>query len=182
MRNLRTAMIGAAVGALALLAGSTAAFAGTYPPPPDNVVIEWPTNSNGDSFITPGESFTITLCCFEPGAEVYITVDLGSASLAAQSLVTLGPFIVAADGTVAVDIPPLPAGTFQMALTIDGVTYTIPLIVGAVIPDTGADTFSLIRPAATLVIAGIVIVVVAQRRRRPADAAEPLAAVGAESA
>ena len=102
-------------------------------------------------------------------------------SLSAQSLVTLGPFIVAADGTVAVDVPPLPAGTFQMALTVGGVTYTLPLIVGAVIPTTGADTFSLVRPAATLVIAGAVIVVVAQRRRRPVAASAPSVTVGVDA-
>ena len=110
------------------------------------------------SFVTPGESFTLTLCCFTTGEEVYITIELpDGVSLSAQSLVTLGPFIVAADGTVAVDVPPLPAGTFQMSLTVDGVTYTIPLMVGVVMPTTGADTFSLLRPAATLLVAGAVI-------------------------
>ena len=180
MRTLRTVMVGATVGALSLLGASTA-FAGTYPPPPDNVVIEWPTNDSGAGYIEPGQSFTFTICCFTPGSEVYITIEVPDSLLSAQGLITLGPFIVAADGTVAVDVPPLPAGTFQMSLTVDGVTYTIPLMVGVVMPTTGADTFSLLRPAATLLVAGAVIVLVSQRRRRPADADAPLAAVGADA-
>lgn len=180
MRNLRRAAIGTVVGALALMTGGATVFAGTYPPPPDNVVIEYPTDSSGNSFIEPGQEFTLTLCCFTPGAEVYITIDDGT-GVAAAALITLGPFIVAADGTVAVDIPPLPAGTFQMVLTTDGVSYTIPLIVGAIIPTTGADTFSLVRPAVALVLAGAVIVVVAQRRRRSGAPQPEVVAVGADA-
>ena len=67
MRTRRMVMVGATVGALSLLGASTA-FAGTYPPPPDDVVIEWPTNADGAGFIEPGQSFTFTICCFTPPA------------------------------------------------------------------------------------------------------------------
>ena len=184
MRRVRRAGTALALGALAALGALSAAApasAGTYPPPPDDVVIEWPTNPDGESFIEPGEAFTVVLCCFTPGSEVYITIDDGTGAISSQALVTLGPFIVAEDGTVAVDFPPLPAGTFDMVLTVDGVSFRLPLIVGAVIPAAGSDSLSLLRPAIALVLTGAVIVLVAQRRRQATVGAATAgdAAVGA---
>ncbi|MFM7253426.1 MAG: hypothetical protein ACKO27_10230 [Ilumatobacteraceae bacterium] len=166
VRRMWASLALAAAAAAGALSMAAPAAAGTYPPPPDDVVIEWPTNDNGEGFIEPGQPFTAILCCFTPGSEVYITIDTGT-----EALITLGPFIVAADGTVAVDFPPLPAGTFDMVLTIDGVSYRLPLIVGAVIPAAGSDSLSLLRPAIALVLTGAVIVLVAQRRRATVTAA-----------
>ncbi|MFM7046204.1 MAG: hypothetical protein ACKOYG_11780 [Ilumatobacteraceae bacterium] len=171
VRRMWASLALAAVAAVGALSMAAPAAAGTYPPPPDDVVIEWPTNDDGAGFIEPGQSFTAIICCFAPGSEVYITIDTGTAAISSQALITLGPFIVAADGTVAVDFPPLPAGTFDMVLTIDGVSYRLPLIVGAVIPAAGSDSLSLLRPAIALVLTGAVIVLVAQRRRATVTAA-----------
>jgi hypothetical protein len=183
MRKVRQGVVALAVaafGAVAMVAPSAPVSAGTYPPLPPDVVIDYPTDTAGNNFIEPGSPFTLTFGGFPPGSEVYITIDTGTAAISSQALITLGPFIVAADGTVTIEFPALPAGTFEMVLTVDGVSYTIPLIIGAVIPEAGGDAFSLVRPAIALLLTGAVIVLVAQRRRQPAAAADAPVTVGGE--
>lgn len=155
-----------AIAALSLFVPSVA-HAGTYPPPPDDLVIVLPVDDSGNAYyIAPGEEFPITLCCFTPGTYVEFNIESGSTSqLSAQALVSSGPLLVAEDGTVTWMVPGLPAGTYTLLVTVDGVTFSIPLPVGQIIPKTGSDATSMLRPAIVLVAAGVVAMMVSYRRR-----------------
>lgn len=173
VRRMGAALALAAAGAVGALSMAAPASAGTYPPLPDDVTISYPVNGNGESFVEPNQPFSIRICCFidKAGSLVYIYIDAAPSAISTQALLELGPFTVAADGSVTIEFPALPAGTYQVTMTIDGVSYRIPLIVGAVIPAAGSDSLSLLRPAIALVLTGAVIVLVAQRRRTMATAA-----------
>lgn len=170
-----------AIAALSFF-GASVAHAGTYPPPPDDLVIVLPVDESGEAFyIEPGQEFPITLCCFTPGTYVEFNIEAGTTSqLSAQSLVSSGPLLVAADGSVTWMVPGLPAGVYSLLVTVDGVTFSVPLPVGQIIPQAGSDATSMLRPAAILVAAGLLAMVVSYRRRpRPVidiDDAAPVSA------
>lgn len=154
-----------AIAALSLF-GASVAHAGTYPPPPDDLVILLPVDESGEAFyIAPGEAFPITLCCFEPGTYVEFSIEAGTTGLGAQALVSSGPLLVAADGSVEWTVPGLPAGNYSLLVTVDGVTFSVPLPVGQIIPQAGSDPMSMLQPAAVLVAAGVVAMLVSYRRR-----------------
>jgi hypothetical protein len=77
-------------------------------------------------------------------------------------------------------VPGLPAGVYSLLVTVDGVTFSVPLPVGQIIPQAGSDATSMLRPAAILVAAGVLAMVVSYRRRpRPVidiDDAAPVSA------
>ena len=135
MRTRRMVMVGATVGALSLLGASTA-FAGTYPPPPDDVVIEWPTNADGAGFIEPGQSFTFTICCFTPGAEVYITIDVPDSQLSAQAHIS-----IARDGTLTVkESMSITMFDATSRITCNTEMFLVEILSVSVAPSTSAST------------------------------------------
>lgn len=158
-------LVAVAIAAMSLF-GASVAHAGTYPPPPDDLVILLPVDESGQAYyIAPGEEFPITLCCFEPGTYVEFNIEAGTSALGAQALVSSGPLLVAADGSVTWTVPGLPAGNYTLLVTVDGVTFSVPLPVGQIIPVTGSDAGSMLRPAAVLVAAGVLAMLVSYRRR-----------------
>lgn len=150
--------------------GYLACLSGTYAPPPDGVTVEWPTNDAGQSYIEPGQTSTITMCCFTPGSEFTATIDTGTAAMSAQAVVTVGPYTVAADGSVAVELPALPAGNYQMVVKVDGKTFAVPLLVGVVIPAAGSNSLPMLGIALGLVVVGAGAVGASVRKRRSATA------------
>ena len=148
------------------LEGYLACLAGGYQPPPPGTDIQWPTNDSGQSFIEPGTETTAVFCCYTPGSEFYATIDTGTAAISAQEVIRIGPFIVGADGSVEVTIPPLPAGSFQMIVQVDGQTFAVPLLIGIVIPEAGSDIVPILGIAAGLVVIGLGAVGATIRRRR----------------